>query len=106
MNKLLIALVFALGAWGCQSPAPSLSGTPAGWLNANKVEFVENTIESTVFNGETAIETSIFEIRDVPKNGGPASTARGRSMVVYIKYPQSPTGWVSLREMTQEAPEK
>lgn len=159
MNKLLIALVFALGAWGCQSPAPSLSGTPAdreslkkttaairdafargdietilalhhpevvkyfggknvmtgremmrkqltGWLNANKVEFVENTIESTVSNGETAIETSIFEIRDVPKNGGPASTARGRSMVVYIKYPQSPTGWVSLREMTQEAPEK
>lgn len=77
-----------------------------GWLGANKVEFVENTVESTVFNGETAIETSIFAIRDVPKNGGPVSTARGRSMVVYVKYPQSPTGWVSLREMTQEAPGK
>ena len=159
MNKLLFALVFALGAWGCHSPAPSLNGTPAdreglkkttaairdafsrgdieailalhhpdvvkyfggknvmtgremmrkqltSWLNGNKVEFVENTVESTVFNGETAIETSIFEIRDVPKNGGPASTGRGRSMVVYIKYPQSPTGWVSLREMVQEAPGK
>jgi len=159
MNRLLFALVFVLGGWGCQPPARSLNGTPAdreslkkttaairdafargdietilalhhpevvkyfggknvmagremmrkqltGWLNANKVEFLENTVESTVFNGETAIETSIFEIRDVPKNGGPASVGRGRSMVVYIKYPQSPTGWVSLREMTQEAPGK
>ena len=160
MNKLLFALIFALGAWRCQSPtAASLAGTPAdreslkrttaairdafargdieailafhhpevvkylggsnvmigrevmrkqltGWLSANKVEFIENTVESTVFNGETAIETSIFEIRDVPKNGGPASTGRGRSMVVYIKYPKSPTGWVSLREVVQEAPAK
>lgn len=165
MNKLLFALIFGLGTWGCHSRVTtgsgtitsSLSGTPAdreslkrttaairdafargdietilalhhpevvkyfggnnvmtgremmrkqltGWLRANKVEFVENTVESTVFNGETAIETSIFAIRDVPKNGNSATTARGRSMVVYIKYPQSPTGWVSLREMTQEAP--
>ncbi|HEV2481339.1 MAG TPA: nuclear transport factor 2 family protein [Puia sp.] len=139
MNKLLFALILALGAWGCQSPTtPSLGGTAAdreslkrttaairdafargdvetilalhhpevvkyfggknvmtgrevmrkqltGWLSANKVEFVENTVESPVFNGETAIETSIFEIRDVPKNGGPPTTGRGRSMVVYIK---------------------
>ena len=75
-----------------------------GWLSATRVEFVENTIESTVFNGETAIETSIFSIRSVPKNGGKPSQGRGRAMVVYIKYPGSPTGWVSLREIAQEAP--
>jgi len=36
MNKLLISLVFALGAWGCQSPVPSLSGTPADRENLKK----------------------------------------------------------------------
>jgi ketosteroid isomerase-like protein len=77
-----------------------------GWLGATRVEFVENTIESTVFNGETAIETSIFSIRSVPKNGDKPSQGRGRAMVVYIKYPGSPTGWASLREMAQEAPPK
>jgi ketosteroid isomerase-like protein len=74
------------------------------WLRNNRVEFVENTVESTVFNGETAIETSIFEIRNVAKNGDSATIGRGRSMVVYIKYPQSPTGWASIREIVQEAP--
>jgi ketosteroid isomerase-like protein len=78
----------------------------SGWLGDNKVEFLENTVESTVFNGSTAIETSLFEIKSVPKNGGPAVYARGRAMVVFVKYPASPTGWVSLREVTQEAPPK
>jgi len=77
-----------------------------GWLSTTRVEFVENTIESTVFNGETAIETSIFSIRGIPKNGGKPSIGRGRAMVVYIKYPGSLTGWVSLREVAQEAPPK
>jgi len=76
------------------------------WLRNNRVEFVENTVESTVFNGETAIETSIFEIRNVPRNGDSATVGRGRSMVVYVKYPQSPTGWASIREIVQEAPPK
>ena len=76
------------------------------WLSKNRVEFVENTVESTVFNGETAIETSIFSIRSIPKDGDSASAVRGRSLVVYIKYPESPTGWASVREIAQEAPPK
>lgn len=71
-----------------------------------KIEFSENTVESTLFNGETAVETSIFEFKSTPKNGGPASFARGRSMVTYIKYKDSPTGWASIREMAQSAPDK
>jgi ketosteroid isomerase-like protein len=78
----------------------------SGWLANNKVEFLENTVESTVFNGSTAIETSLFTIRSIPRNGDSAVYARGRSMVVFVKYPASPTGWVSLREVTQEAPPK
>jgi ketosteroid isomerase-like protein len=78
----------------------------SGWLGNNKVEFLENSVESTVFNGSTAIETSLYTIESVPKNGDPAVFARGRAMVVFVKYPASPTGWVSLREVTQEAPVK
>lgn len=61
----------------------------AGWIGANKVEFVKNTVESTVFNGETVIESSIYEIRNTPKNGGVPSITRGRSVVVYIKFPKT-----------------
>ena len=76
----------------------------SAWLGDNRVKFVENTVESTIFTGETAIETSIFAIRNEPKNGGSPVVIRGRTMVVFIKYPNSPTGWVSIREITQEAP--
>ncbi len=66
-----------------------------------KTEFIENDIESTVFNGDAVIETSIFAIRSIPKNGDSTRIFRGRSMVVYVRYKDSPTGWASLREMTQ-----
>jgi ketosteroid isomerase-like protein len=76
------------------------------WFKNTKVEFVENTVESTVFNGEVAIQTSIFAIKSTPKNGGEPTIGRGRSMVIYIQDKSSPTGWLTLREMTQAAPEK
>jgi ketosteroid isomerase-like protein len=75
-------------------------------FNYANVEFVQNDIESTVFNGSTAIETSLFGIRVIPKNGDSARVFHGRSMVVYVRYKDSPTGWASLREMTQDAPAK
>jgi ketosteroid isomerase-like protein len=68
-----------------------------------KTEFIENNIESTVFNEDAVIETSIFAMRLIPKNGDSTQIFRGRSMVVYVRYRDSPTGWASLREMTQEA---
>jgi len=75
-------------------------------FKSSRLEFVENRIESTVFNGETAIETGIFTIRVIPKNGGQPTLAHGRSMVVYVRYKNSPFGWVSLREMAQAAPDE
>lgn len=74
------------------------------WFQNSTVEFIENTVESTVFNGGTAIQTSIFSIKNTPKNGGKATIGRGRSMVIYVRDTSSPTGWLSLREMAQEAP--
>jgi ketosteroid isomerase-like protein len=76
------------------------------WFRNSKVEFVENTVESTEFVGDVAIQTCIFSIKTTPKNGGKPSTARGRSMVIYIQDKNSRTGWLSLREMVQEAPAK
>ena len=73
-------------------------------FNYANVEFIQNDIESTIFNGNSVIETSIFGIRLIPKNGDSSNVIHGRSMVVYVRYKDSPTGWASLREMTQEAP--
>ena len=72
----------------------------------SRMEFIENTVESTLFAGDTAIETGIFTIRVTYKDGRPPSVSRGRSMVVYVKYKDSPTGWASIREMAQAPPPK
>ncbi len=76
------------------------------WFQSSKVEFIENTVENTVFVGNIAIQTVIFSIKTTPKNGGKSSIGRGRSMVIYIQDKNSPTGWLSLREIAQEAPPK
>lgn len=75
-------------------------------FRASRLEFVENQTESIIFNGETAVETSLFSIKATPKNGGKPTLSRGRAMVVYIRYKASPTGWASLREMAQAPPNK
>jgi ketosteroid isomerase-like protein len=72
----------------------------------SKMEFIENKVESTMFHGDTAVETSIFAIRVSFKDGRPAVVSRGRAMVVYVKSATSPTGWVSIREMAQAAPDE
>ena len=76
------------------------------WFQNTKVEFIENTIENTEFFGKMAIQTVIFTIKTTPKNGGQPSQGRGRSMVIYIQDKSSPTGWLTVREIAQEAPPK
>ncbi len=78
----------------------------SNWFQSSKVEFTENTVENTVFAGNIAIQTVIFSIKTTPKNGGKSSIGRGRSMVIYIQDKTSPTGWLTLREIAQEAPPK
>ena len=76
------------------------------WFQNSKVEFIENTVENTEFIGKIAIQTVIFSIKTTPKNGGEPSIGRGRSMVIYIQDKSSPTGWLTVREIAQEAPSK
>jgi ketosteroid isomerase-like protein len=76
------------------------------WFKNSKVEFVGNIVESTSFVGKVAIQTSIFSIKTTPKSGGTSTIGRGRSMVIYVQDKSSPTGWLTLREIVQEAPPK
>jgi ketosteroid isomerase-like protein len=66
-----------------------------------QIAFTNNRVESTLFNGETAIEVTSFTIHVTPKSGGAPSDVKGRAMVVYVRSTQSPTGWLSMRELIQ-----
>jgi ketosteroid isomerase-like protein len=67
------------------------------------LEFVENNVESLLIEGDTAIEQTVFAIKVTPLAGGQPSVFRGRTMVVYVRYKDSPTGWASIRELIQPA---
>lgn len=68
-----------------------------------RIEFVEDRVESTFFEGRTAVEESFFTIRGTPLAGGAPFLFKGRSMVVYVRYRRSPSGWASIREIIQPA---
>jgi hypothetical protein len=72
-------------------------------LQAFTLEFMENTVENTLFHNGTAIEETLFTIQGNPKTAGDPFTFKGRSMVVYVRYAASPTGWASIREVVQPA---
>lgn len=69
------------------------------------LEFVENTIENIFIKDNVAIEQTKFSIKGTPKNGGDPFVFNGRTMVTYIKYDNSPTGWATIREIIQPATE-
>jgi ketosteroid isomerase-like protein len=72
-------------------------------LQANHLEFKESQVENVFFQGDTAVEESAFTIQGTPKNGGAQFLFKGRSLVVYVRYKGSPTGWASIREIIQPA---
>jgi ketosteroid isomerase-like protein len=72
-------------------------------FQTNRIEFKESRLESVFFQGDTAVEESQFTIQGTPKNGGAPFLFKGRSMVVYVRYKSSPTGWASIREIIQPA---
>jgi len=87
---------------GRESLRPGLKGT----LDNFHLEFVENNTESLLINGNTAIEQTLFVIKGTPKGNGQPFIFKGRSMIVYVKYKESPTGWATIREMIQPATDK
>lgn len=74
-----------------------------GTLEGFTLEFVENNVESILIQGDIAIEQTLFSIKGTPKKGGEPFVFSGRTMVTYIKYKKSPTGWATIREIIQQA---
>ncbi len=75
-----------------------------GTLQTFNLSFEQSRVENTFFQGNTAVEQSVFTIKGTPKNGGTPFLFKGRSLVVYVRYKKSPTGWASIRELIQPAP--
>ena len=76
----------------------------AGTFKTFRLEFAENKVENVFFEGETATQMNLFTIKGTPKAGGQPFLFKGRAIVVYVKYKDSPTGWASIREVVQPAP--
>ncbi|MEM8999043.1 MAG: nuclear transport factor 2 family protein [Bacteroidota bacterium] len=67
------------------------------------LEFIKNDVESIYTKGDIAIEQTCFSIKGTPKNGGTPFVFNGRTMVTYVRYAESPTGWATIREIIQPA---
>jgi len=74
-------------------------------LRQYHLEFVENRVESLLIEDDTAVEQTLFTIRGTPISGGQPFVFKGRTMVVSVRYKESPTGWASIRELIQPATE-
>jgi ketosteroid isomerase-like protein len=75
----------------------------AATLQRFNLEWKENHVRSILIQGDTAVELTDFTIQGTPKNQGQPFLFKGRAMVVYVRYKNSPTGWASIREIIQPA---
>jgi len=75
----------------------------AATLQRFNLEWKENNVRSIFIQGDTAVELTDFVIQGTPKKQGEPFLFKGRAMVVYVRYKNSPTGWASMREIIQPA---
>jgi ketosteroid isomerase-like protein len=75
----------------------------AATLEGFHLEWKENNVRSIFIQGDTAIELTDFAIQGTPKKRGDPFLFRGRALIVYARYKNSPTGWASIREIIQPA---
>ncbi|MEM9888946.1 MAG: nuclear transport factor 2 family protein [Bacteroidota bacterium] len=74
-------------------------------LENYNLEFVENNIENIYIQDDVAIEQTKFSIQGTPKKEGSSFLFKGRTMVTYVRDKNSPSGWVTIREIIQPATE-
>lgn len=72
-------------------------------LKSFTLTFIENDVESILVRDNIAIEQTKFAIKGTPKEGGDPFVFKGRTMVTYVRYDKSPTGWATIREIIQPA---
>ncbi len=95
--KVEKALSFSKRLVGRDAVMADLRGT----LGAYTLIFTEHVVESLEVYSDTCIEMTRFQIRGEPKGRAQPFVVRGRAMVVYVRYSESPTGWASIREVVQ-----
>jgi ketosteroid isomerase-like protein len=96
-------VIKALSYADYQNGAKAIREGIAGTLNSFNLEFTDNKVESLYINGDTAVEQTLFTIKGTPKNTGSPFVFKGRSMIIYVRYKGSPTGWATIREQIQPA---
>lgn len=84
---------------GRKAVIKSLQGT----LDTYELKFGESTRERILIKKETAILQSVFTLSGIPKKGGEPFVFKGRTIVVCVRYDQSPSGWAIMQEVIQPA---
>ena len=74
-------------------------------LENYSLEFLQNDVEILSIHGDIATEQILFSVKGTPKKGGSPFLFKGRTMLILVRYDKSPTGWGTLREIVQPAPE-
>ena len=98
-------VIKALGYNDIQTGREEVIKGVEGTLSYFKLEFIENHVESILIKEDIAIEQTRFSIKGTPKDGGESFIFSGRTMVTYVRYEDSPTGWATIREIIQPATE-
>jgi len=98
-------VIKALGYTNLQEGREAVVKGVAGTLENFSLEFIENEVENILIQENLAIEQTRFSIRGTPKSGGEPFIFSGRTMVTYVRYTKSPTGWATIREIIQPATE-
>lgn len=75
-------------------------------LENYSLEFLQNDVEILSVHGDIATEQILFSVKGTPKKHGSPFFFKGRTMLILVRYDQSPTGWATLREIVQPAPEE
>ncbi|MEL6305569.1 MAG: hypothetical protein AAFQ20_12375 [Bacteroidota bacterium] len=66
------------------------------------MEFMDDrTTEKMQIRKDIVLLQAKFALKLTPKNGDPSFVYRGRTLLVYVPLPESPTGWGTLHEMIQ-----
>jgi ketosteroid isomerase-like protein len=81
----------------------AVQGDIAATLQRFHLEWKENQVRSILIQGDTAVELTDFTIQGTSKTRGDPFLFKGRAMIVYVRYKNSPTGWASIREIIQPA---
>ena len=98
-------VIKALGYTNLQQGRDEVIAGIAATLDAYSLEFIQNEVESILIQGDVAIEQTRFSIQGTPHDGGEGFVFSGRTMVTYVRFADSPTGWATIREIIQSATE-